>query len=193
MTLIFFAGIAMLGRVIYQIVLPLEMVDNINVTSYVRLDSMVWGIVLQLVRTQRPTWFGRLAQMGFAPGIVLFSVGVMLLVDQQRWFMPQLFWSHIVITVGAVLVIPVIESVTTLGNQSLNCLVSWIALISYSLYLYHVMMVIFLARAFDAATTWPILGGLFGAYIVLTFGVAALSYYFVEAPVLRWRNRTYPE
>jgi hypothetical protein len=46
MTLIFFAGIAMLGRVIYQIVLPLEMVDNINVTSYVRLDSMVWGIVL---------------------------------------------------------------------------------------------------------------------------------------------------
>ena len=193
MTLIFFAGIAMLVRVTYQIVLPLEMVDNINVTSYVRLDSMVWGIVLQLVRTQRPTWFGRLAQMGFAPGVVLFSVGVMLLVDQQRWFMPQLFWSHIMITVGAVLVIPVIESVTTLGSQSFNRLVSWIALISYSLYLYHVMMVIFLARTFNAATTWPILGALFGAYIALTFGVATLSYYFVEAPVLRWRNRAYPE
>ena len=97
------------------------------------------------------------------------------------------------ITVGAVLVIPVIESVTTLGSQSFNRLVSWIALISYSLYLYHVMMVIFLARTFNAATTWPILGALFGAYIALTFGVATLSYYFVEAPVLRWRNRAYPE
>ena len=31
------------------------------------------------------------------------------------------------------------------------------------------------------------------AYTALTFGVATLSYYFVEAPVLRWRNRVYPE
>jgi peptidoglycan/LPS O-acetylase OafA/YrhL len=54
-------------------------------------------------------------------------------------------------------------------------------------------MVIFLERSIGSATTWPILGALFGAYIALTFGAAALSYYFVEAPVLRWRNRAYPE
>jgi peptidoglycan/LPS O-acetylase OafA/YrhL len=62
-----------------------------------------------------------------------------------------------------------------------------------AVYLYHVMMAIFLERTFTVATSWLTLGVLFGAYIALTFSAATLSYYFVEAPVLRWRNRVYPE
>jgi peptidoglycan/LPS O-acetylase OafA/YrhL len=35
--------------------------------------------------------------------------------------------------------------------------------------------------------------GLFGLYLAMTFVVATLSYRIVEAPLLRWRDRVYPE
>jgi peptidoglycan/LPS O-acetylase OafA/YrhL len=154
---------------------------------------MIWGVLIAWMRIARPAWFARLAQYGYAPGVALLWAGVMLSLDRYRWPLITVLFGHMLITIGAALLLPAIESLATLGWQKLDRVVAWIALISYSIYLYHVMMVIFLERAFNAATTWPILGALFCVYIALTFGMATLSYYFVEAPVLRWRNRVYPE
>jgi peptidoglycan/LPS O-acetylase OafA/YrhL len=166
---------------------------SIDFLIYARLDSMIWGVLIAWMRIARPAWFARLAQYGYAPGVALLWAGVMLSLDRYRWPLVTVLIGHMLITIGAALLLPAIESLVTLGWQKLDRMVAWIALISYSIYLYHVMMVLFLERAFNVATTWPILGALFCAYIALTFGVATLSYYFVEAPVLRWRNRVYPE
>jgi peptidoglycan/LPS O-acetylase OafA/YrhL len=59
-------------------------------------------------------------------------------------------------------------------------------------YLYHFMMVTLLVRLFGPATSWSMLAAVLFLYAVLTLGAAALSYYAVEAPVLRWRDKRYP-
>ena len=183
--------------IVNRLVIP-QLIDpfywkSIDFLIYARLDSMIWGVLIVWIRIARPSWFARLAQYGYAPGVALLWAGVMLSLDRYRWPLVTVLLGHMFITIGAALLLPAIESLATLGWRMLDRVVAWIALISYSLYLYHVMMAIFLERAFTPATTWPMLGALFCAYTALTFGAATLSYYFVEAPVLRWRNRVYPE
>jgi len=188
-TIIIFAGFAMLCRVVLEWTLPIAIIDNIQNVSYACLDAMVWGILLQWVRQSRPQWFIRLSHIGFAPGAVIFASGAVLLLDPLRWIVLTWFGCHILIVVGAVLMIPAIESIKTLGWRSLDRVVGWIALISYSLYLYQVMMSDFVFHQYGFATSWGMVVTSLAMYFGLTFLAATISYYGVEAPVLRWRDR----
>jgi peptidoglycan/LPS O-acetylase OafA/YrhL len=55
------------------------------------------------------------------------------------------------------------------------------------------MMAHQLERSFGSATDYPMMIALAVAYLVMTFVASWLSYRFVEAPVLRWRDARYPE
>jgi peptidoglycan/LPS O-acetylase OafA/YrhL len=192
-TLILFAGFAMLCRVVLEWTLPIAIIDNIQYVSYACLDAMVWGMLMQWVRQSRPQWFVRLSHFGFAPGAVVFAAGAALLLDPLRWVTVTWFGSNILIVVGAVLMIPALESIKTLGWRVLDRVVSWIALISYSLYLYQCMMSSFLFNHYGYATSWGMVATSLGLYVGMTFLASAVSYYGVEAPVLRWRDRQFPD
>jgi peptidoglycan/LPS O-acetylase OafA/YrhL len=184
---------AMLARAVLLMVSDELLWRNINLAPYARLDSMIWGVLMVWVRNYRPQWFMRLVQSGFAPGMVIFAAGVTLLVDQQRWDAVAMFIGHTVVVIGASLLIPVCESLPPFRWALLNRVCSGIALVSYSAYLYHGMMVTMLERWFGAATSWPMLGGVLLLYMVIVFGVATVSYRLVEAPVLRWRDAYFPD
>jgi peptidoglycan/LPS O-acetylase OafA/YrhL len=192
-TIILFAGFAMLSRVVLSWALPIAIIDNIQNVSYACLDAMVWGILMQWVRQSRPAWFIRLSQIGFAPGAVIFAAGAALLLDPLRWIVLTWFVCHILIVIGAVLMIPAMESIKTLGWRALDRVVGWIALISYSLYLYQCMMSNFVFYHNGYATSWGMAAQSLVWYFGLTFLAATMSYYGVEAPVLRWRDRRVTE
>lgn len=192
-TLGLFAGGAMLCRIVLQSVLPLSAVGGSEIVSYARLDCMVWGILIQWLRRERPAVFAQLALRGVAPGMVIATAGVMLMLDQSRWYMLALFAGHMLITIGAALLIPAFDAFTSFAWPLLNRVFAGIALVSYSAYLYNVMIQEWLSRLFGAATTWLELIGLLIVYVSVTFVAATLSYRWIEAPVLRWRNRQYPE
>jgi len=193
LTIAIFAGFAMLSRVILAWALPFAIIDNMQYVSYACLDAMVWGILLQWLRHQYPDWFVRLSHIGFAPGAVVFASGIALLLDPLRWVEITLFGCHILIVIGAVLMIPAMESLKTLGWRGLDRVVAWIAVVSYSAYLYNAMMSDWVLHRFGPATSWSMLGQSLLLYFGLTFGASALSYYLVEAPVLRWRDRNVRE
>ena len=184
-----FAGFALLSRAILEWALPFAIIDNMQYVSYACLDAMVWGILLQWLRRQRPAWFIRLSHIGFAPGAVIFAAGIALLLDPLRWVEITLFGCHILIVIGAVLMIPAMESIKTLGWRSMDRVFAWIAVVSYSAYLYNAMMSDWVLQRFGPATSWAMLGQSLLCYFGLTFVASALSYYVVEAPVLRWRDR----
>ena len=186
-------GIAMVARAVLLIVSDEQLWRNINLAPYARLDSMVWGVLIVWVRNYRPQWFTHLVQSGFAPGTVMLAAGVTLLVDQQRWDAVAMFVGHTVVVIGASLLIPACESLPPFRWALLNRICRGIALVSYSAYLYHGMMVTMLERWLGAATSWPMLLGVMLIYMVAVFGVATVSYLLVEAPVLRWRNAHFPD
>jgi len=184
---------AMLARAVLLMVSDELLWRNVNLVPYARLDSMIWGVLLVWVRNYRPQWFMRLVHYGFAPGVVIFAAGVTLLVDQQRWDAVAMFIGHTVVVIGASLLIPVCESLQPFAWALFNRMCTGIALVSYSAYLYHGMIVTVLERWFGAATSWPMLLGVVVVYMVLVFGVATLSYRLVEAPMLRWRDAHFPD
>ena len=184
---------AMLARAVLLMVSDELLWRNVNLVPYARLDSMIWGVLLVWVRNYRPQWFMRLVHYGFAPGVVIFAAGVTLLVDQQRWDAVAMFIGHTVVVIGASLLIPVCESLQPFAWALFNRMCTGIALVSYSAYLYHGMIVTMLERWFGAATSWPMLLGVVVVYMVLVFGVATLSYRLVEAPMLRWRDAHFPD
>lgn len=192
-TIVIFAGFAILSRAILEWALPFAIIDNIQYVSYACLDAMVWGILLQWLRRLRPEWFIRLSHIGFAPGAVIFATGSVLLLDPRRWVEITLFGCHILIVIGAVLMIPAMESLKTLGWRWLDRGLAWIAVVSYSAYLYNAMMNDWVFQRFGPATSWAMLVQSLLCYFGLTFVASALSYYLVEAPVLRWRDRNVRE
>jgi peptidoglycan/LPS O-acetylase OafA/YrhL len=191
--LLLFAMLVGLGRLFLLWFLPLDVVGNSEIVSYARLDSLVWGVLVQWVRRHNQTLFQQLARIGFAPGLVMMLAGVMMMLDQTRWYYVALMCGHTLITAGAALLIPAFEHLHTVGWNALDRLFVGIALVSYSAYLYHTMMETWLVRQFGSATSWPMLVSLVIAYLLLTFGAAWLSYRWVEVPLLRWRDRHYPD
>lgn len=187
-----FVVMSTVNRGIAMALLPSDDWDAIQYTMYTRLDSMVWGVLIAWIRGQRPHWYAELRTYGLGVGMVLITLGVMSYVDAWRWPYVDVVVMHTLLTAGAALLIPAMEHVTTLGWRTLDSCMSWLARVSYSVYLYHFMMVTLLVRLFGPATSWSMLAAVLFLYAVLTLGAAALSYYAVEAPVLRWRDKRYP-
>lgn len=181
--------VSWINRVWLMSQIPQTAWEAIEFAIYTRLDSMVWGITMAWMRNARPQWFQRLAQVGFAPGMVMMAIGMMLFLDHQRWPEAAVMLSHVCMTIGAALLIPACEYLSTLGWRAIDRVVAWIAVISYSLYLYHVMVMLRLSRDIGEATSWPMLGTNALLYVVGSFGLAAASYYLVEKPILAWRDQ----
>lgn len=190
--LILLAGISTLNRIIAMMVLPHEVWHAIQYTIYTRLDSMIWGVVIAWMRVQRPPWFAALRGYGLGIGFMIIGLGIASFIESTRWPYVDVVVMHTLMTVGAALMIPALERVYTLGWRILDQFTSWLARISYSIYLYHIMVVLMLSRLLGSATTWLMLVVSLTAYLALTIGLAAASYYAVEAPVLRWRDKRYP-
>jgi peptidoglycan/LPS O-acetylase OafA/YrhL len=180
-------------RFVLQQILSLQAAGDLNFTIYARLDSMVYGLLVAWLYIRQRAWFERIATWGFTPGIGIMLFGYLLMVNLDRWYMFGIFMGHTFMTLGSALLIPAVERFATLGWKPLDRFVSWAALISYSVYLYHIMIVNFIKRTTGSTLDYGDLAWRAVVYLCITGVVAWLSYRYIEEPVLRWRDRRYPE
>jgi peptidoglycan/LPS O-acetylase OafA/YrhL len=180
-------------RFVLQQILDLQAGGDLNFTIYARLDSMVYGLMVAWLYVRRHVWFERVASWGFTPGLGMMLLGYLLLVNLNRWYMFGIFMAHTFMTLGSALLIPAVERLRTMGWRPLDRFVSWGALISYSIYLYHTIIVSFLKRTTGDSYNATDLVWRFGIYLCITGFVSWLSFRYVEEPILRWRDRRYPE
>jgi peptidoglycan/LPS O-acetylase OafA/YrhL len=192
-TLVAIAATAFVVRTILVLVLPLDIAGNVSYAIYARLDSMMWGVLVALLRVHRHHWYVWIAQYGAPVGLVVGATGIMLLLDAPRWVAASIIGGHIATTVGAALLIPAMERWTTLGGTWRDAVVRGMALISYSVYLYHSMWEQRVHGWFGSATDWPAWLRNVAIYLLGTMVLAVLSYRLVEVPVLRWRDEKHRE
>jgi peptidoglycan/LPS O-acetylase OafA/YrhL len=193
LTLGIFGLVPFVVRLVGGIILPPEVAGNLDYAPYARIDSMLWGIIVAWIRSTRPEWFSWMAVRGVAPGIFVFAIGYMLALDPQRWFMATLLLSHVLATMGSAILLPRLEQITTLGWNLADRAISWAALVSYSAYLYHTMAMHRTHIWFGTSDSWQSMLGLLVFYLTLTFVLAGVSFYAVEMPFLRWRDKHFPE
>lgn len=164
-------------------------IEDIYYPTWMRLDGLLMGVVLAVVRVYRP---GRWAQLQARPNVLaaagLALAGLALLLFRNRTGLAANAVGWPVLSAGfALLVLAASSREGLLGRWALPG-ASWLAAISYSLYLSHKL-------AMHAVHTWlapalPLQGvALFPVYAAVILAVGAALHYLVERPGLMLRDR----
>lgn len=167
------------------------------------LDWFGLGMVLALVSLRpagEPRWFATLRELAAAPGpcwiagallywlSTLPLAGPLNLASSTTW---EWTLRHNLYGAAAFFfVLPVMAGNTRwVGRMLGNPVVSWLGTVSYGVYLWHLPLMIALARWFH----WRLFGGHFLELFLLTAAsataAAAVSWYLLERPLLRRFSR----
>lgn len=162
-------------------------VEDLYYPTWCRLDGLLAGLTLALVKVYRPQTWARWmdsATAASALGIALLAVALWLFRDRVGLPANAVGWP--LLSAGmALLVLAGAAPNGWLGRVRLPG-AAWVAAISYSLYLSHKLVMHAVHQALPSSVT-----GLsrFAVQAVAILAGGALLHYVVERPGLRWRDR----
>jgi peptidoglycan/LPS O-acetylase OafA/YrhL len=159
--------------------------NRIYMGSETRFDSIAYGVFLAAICEFRPE--GRIRRAISSPhalvaGVALFALSTII---RDDFFRDTLRYS--MRSIGALLIVAPLVFSPRLGwlqDMANSPPADWIGRLSYSLYIWHGAAWFFLS---NLGMTKAVLTSF--AELGVTFVLAVASYYLVEMPVLRWRNR----
>lgn len=163
-----------------------------------RLDSLTFGVALAALRRWEPNIWGVLSKPGsFAVGLFISSIACFWIAwtyptgwQQDVSFFNRVLFFHLS-SLGCALLISSSSCLPKLPNVA-SWAVTEISLISYSLYLAHTLaisLVSHLSNGSEGPLTRMLLVGLM---LSLSIGMSLITYYFLELPILKLRDRWVP-
>jgi peptidoglycan/LPS O-acetylase OafA/YrhL len=164
-------------------------IEEIYYPTWMRLDGLLMGVMLAILRVHRPQLWARLQVRSNAillGGLAVCCLAFWLFRDRTGLLANTLGWPLLSFGFG-LLVLAGADGHSLIGRWRVPG-AGWIAAISYSLYLSHKI-----AFHIVQGTMAPSLQHsnvlLFLAYALATLLLGAALHYAVERPFLRWRDR----
>jgi peptidoglycan/LPS O-acetylase OafA/YrhL len=160
-----------------------------------RLDALGFGVLMAYFFLYRRAWFDRIAMAWPIPALVIILVATATKLHYPG-FADSTLLAPVYFSVSAVafaLLIPKFYTLPASRFSVVNRFFKFTSLVSYSLYLGHIpafVIVIGLLRRmhlYDAVYPNPWL--LYPLFIAAAYGVAITTYFAIERPVLRLRDR----
>jgi peptidoglycan/LPS O-acetylase OafA/YrhL len=161
-----------------------------------RLDTMIVGVgFAYLKKYWNPIFLWLAKPLGFILAIIIFHLYVyawgvateLKQLDTSFWFRTGHF---ITLSLCIGLLIPYLDAGQMLNNiQPKNLIrrvVTWVSLISYSLYLTHTDIAGMVQNSLFLSN-WQLNNYLFA--MVIAFSLSTLLYFYFEKPILKWRDR----
>jgi len=169
---------------------------NFQIRSVVlcRLDSIFFGVLLALIKTERPNWYACLRWMGIP--CVLFLLGTAIYLAKGLPGLVAHYWAMVlffpVLSLMVAMGLPWIESIRSLGWSRLDRFVTYTSVVSYSLYLGHIAMLTLVDSVLDKLGIaikgpWQSMA-VYAVYGLTFYAFATLTYFFVEQPFMRLRD-----
>jgi len=163
--------------------------EGIYYPTWSRLDGLLAGVVLAVIRTYRPAqwtrWAGR-ANGVMAAGFVVLGLAVWLFQDRAGF--PASVLGYPLLSVGMGLIVFAGASAKSLLARARVPGAGWLALASYSLYLSHKLVFHLVESEMgDHLDGHGVLT--FAGYAAAVLLVGALLHHGVERPFLRLRDR----
>ncbi|WP_430392246.1 acyltransferase family protein [Dyella sp. 20L07] len=178
--------------------LPARVADNgtwglmflryIYYPTYARLDGLVAGVMLAACAVYRPTWMARLRRHGnlvLLLGLLLFAASIALFT--QRFSFAATVVGYPLLSLAMMAVVAAASGGSSLLARAHIPGASWLAAISYSLYLSHKGVFHLVHEAWGERLQSQGFA-LFGVYALATLAGGAVLHYVVERPCLRWRD-----
>lgn len=158
-----------------------------------RLDAIAWGCLVAWATYYHPRWLARhqytLAGLGVALALIglLWLTHALLTHHVSVWLKGGLFSLA---SIGLALTLPwwANHGQRLMPWQRVRASITQLSLISYSLYLFHLSVIIPLMRLPSVERHlqgWPAVG----VYLLLSLALATLVYYVYERPMTRQRER----
>ncbi len=163
-------------------------IERIYYPTYTRLDGLLMGVVLAVIKTFRPLWWQKLMTYGYAMlacGIACCSAAIWLFRD--RFSSSATIFGFPLLSLGLALIVA--------ASISPGCVLSRIrgfalpATLAYSLYLTHKEIghldSVYLLRFLNAGPSWINLA----IFFATSFLAAGILYFLVERPLLKLREK----
>ncbi len=163
-------------------------IEKIYYPTYTRLDGLLMGVVLAVIKAFRPMWWQKLMTYGYAMlacGIACCAAAIWLFRD--RFSSSATVFGFPLLSLGLALIVA--------ASISPRCVLSRIrgfalpATLAYSLYLTHKEIghldSVYLLRFLTPDSSWINLA----IFFATSFLAAAILYLLVERPFLKWRER----
>lgn len=162
-------------------------VEDLYYPTWARMDGLLAGVLLAVVKVYRPQAWARLiarADAASVAGLLLVAAALWLFRDRTGLAANTVGWP--MLSAGmALLVLAAATPHSLLGRLRVPG-ATWVAAISYSLYLSHKLVMHAMHPALPASLHGP---GRFAAQALAILAGGALLHYLVERPGLRWRDR----
>lgn len=158
--------------------------------TYNRLDGLLAGISIAAVFHYCQRWRAALERRHWLlllAGLLVLAIAAVFLSDQYVWLSTVFVFP--VVSIGFGLIVAASVSPRNFMYKSGSFLTSWLATLSYSIYLSH-KIVIHVVQLLLEKTGIDVKGNT--AFLVCMFVcilVALLMHLLVEKPILRWRSR----
>lgn len=166
-------------------------IEDIYYPTYMRLDGLLAGVVLAMIKIYRLAWWQRMQQN--ANALLLFGIAVVLasiVVFQDRSGLLATVIGYPLLSFGLMLLVA-----SGAGTQGWLGRIrmpgaGWLAMVSYSLYLTHKAVYKLVENTFGAVLQDHVLLA-FATYAAASLLVAAVLHYAVERPFLRLREKLF--
>jgi peptidoglycan/LPS O-acetylase OafA/YrhL len=162
-------------------------IEDLYYPTWMRLDGLLMGVMLAVLQVYRPLWWLRWQRRSnaiCASGVVLVALALWLFRDRTGLPANAIGWPLLSFGLG-LLVFAAADARSLVGRWRVPG-ASWIAGISYSLYLSHKLAMhwvqVHVAEHLHGAA-------LFCAYSAAILMLGAALHYLIERPCLRWRDR----
>lgn len=174
-------------------------IANPSITSYygwdvvfrkaiiTRLDAIAYGVLAAYVKFFYPSFWHNNRNKFFALGIIT-SMVVIYVPRVYEHFYTQTF-SFSVVSIAAMFLLPKADSIKSFKNDVIGRAVTYISVISYSMYLVNLSIVIQLLSKYLEAQSMEMLTLRYILYWVITVVLSGIIYKFYERPFLNLRDK----
>lgn len=152
-----------------------------------RLDAIAYGVLAAYVKFFYPKFWKGHSNKFFVLGIVISMIAIYV-PRLYEHFYTQTF-SFSVVSIGAMCLLPKADSIKSFKNDTIGRAVTYISIISYSMYLINLSIVVQLISKYMEVQTTEMLILRYILYWVITIVLSALIYKFYEKPFLNLRDR----
>lgn len=165
-------------------------IEDIYYPSWMRLDGLLMGVMLAVLRVYRPEIFRRLQARSHQlvlGALALLGLALLLFSNRTGLLANAIGWP--VLSLGfCLLVLAATDPKGLLGRWTLPG-TAWLAAISYSLYLSHKIAMHLVHEMLAPVLSQRVQGlSLFSIYALAVLALGAALHYLVELPFLRWRD-----
>ena len=152
-----------------------------------RLDAINYGVLAAYCKYYYPHFWFKCRKWTFGFGLILIYVTILLPIDYNSMFFKTIYFN--MIALGAMLLLPLADSIKAYKNRHIGNFFTFFSKISYSLYLINLGIVITLFTTnLELKTTLQHVVA-YGSYWVIVIVLAWVIYTYFENPIMKLRDK----